>query len=203
MKAELRSLSEIQSSAGNAPRWSRPRLTSLKARRRAAQLCLQALAGGATLRAAAGAAGLHVATVCRWRYADPSLEALFRIVFRLGRQAHQERLARQAVLQNYPVRLHKLVNALPLEELQKIAARRPRVAWSRCCPLCGHKVVVRSAAGGWRFWRCRRWPDCSFASWRPRAPRDCPKCGGPCFWSRSRKSTACSRCGRRMRTNGR
>jgi PAS domain S-box-containing protein len=48
--------------------------------------------------------------------------------------------------------------------------------------------------------RCgRRWPLCPWASWRPRAPRNCPACGGACFWSHSRKSISCGTCGKRTR----
>lgn len=70
---------------------------------------------------------------------------------------------------------------------------RPRVPWRRDCPKCGREVVVRTAGGmaGFRFWRCERWPYCSFASWRPPAPRSCPLCGEVAFWSHSRKSTSC------------
>jgi hypothetical protein len=76
---------------------------------------------------------------------------------------------------------------------------RPRVRWRRDCPLCRARVVVRTARGV-RFWRCGRWPLCSWASWRPRAPRNCRRCGGPCYWSHSRKSTSCGACG--VRTSG-
>jgi hypothetical protein len=49
-----------------------------------------------------------------------------------------------------------------------------------------------------RFWRCGRWPLCSWASWRPRAPRNCKRCGAPCYWSHSRKSIGCSACKMRI-----
>ncbi len=179
---------------------SRMRLTSLEARRRAARTCLRAVARGSTLRAAAEAAGFHVATICRWRHTDPKLQTLFRIVLRACREARKLWRLRQTALERLSAEFHCLVNSWPPERLEKIARRRPRVGWSRRCPLCGRKVVIRTAGGRWRFWRCSRWPECSFASWRPRALQDCPACGAPCFWSRSRKSIACSRCGTRMRT---
>jgi hypothetical protein len=131
---------------------------------------LQARRLGATLREAAAAAGVHVATVCRWQKRDPALkEAL-------------ERAAREAGFGQ--------ARPDPL---------RPFVHWHRYCPLCKARVVVRTARGGRRFWRCGRWPVCGWASWRPRAPRNCRRCGAPCYWSHSRKSTACSACGVRTR----
>jgi anti-sigma factor RsiW len=72
---------------------------------------------------------------------------------------------------------------------------RPWVRWRKDCPLCRARVVVRTARGGCRFWRCGRWPLCSWASWRPRASRNCKRCGGPRYWSHSRKSIACGGCG--------
>src|SRR5262249_918121 len=71
--------------------------------------------------------------------------------------------------------------------------------WHPECPICKAPVVVRLAEGGYTFafWRCARWPDCPFASWRPRAPGDCPACGAPRFWSYSRKSIGCPNCGQR------
>jgi hypothetical protein len=123
---------------------------------------------GATLREAAAAAGVHVATLCRWQKRDPGLkEAL-----------HQA--AKDAT-----------------SEVEIEYEPRPSVRWHRDCPRCKARVVVRTARGGLRFWRCARWPDCQWASWRPRAPRNCRRCGGVCYWSYSRKSTACGTCGLR------
>jgi hypothetical protein len=123
---------------------------------------------GATLREAADAAGVHVATVCRWQNRDPAL-----------RQKLREAAA---------------------EALEGEVEPRPSVSWRRDCPLCQAKVVVRSARGKARFWRCGRWPACPWASWRPRAPRNCRRCGAPRFWSHSRKSIVCSGCGVRTWT---
>jgi hypothetical protein len=119
---------------------------------------------GVTLRRSAALAGVHVATVCRWQRRDP----------RLRRQLAEAAAESRA-------RLHP-----PGEE-------KERVRWHRDCPLCGAGVVVRTAKGQARFWRCRRWPHCSWASWRPRSPRNCRLCGAPCYWSHSRKSVSCSR----------
>jgi hypothetical protein len=124
---------------------------------------LAARRDGASLREAAEAAGVHVATVCRWQNRDPTLrEAL-----------------NQALQESFP----------------EFEDPRPSVRWRRDCPLCKAKVVVRSARGKARFWRCGRWPECPWASWRPRASRDCRRCGAPRYWSHSRKSIECSGCG--------
>ncbi|HEY7309549.1 MAG TPA: hypothetical protein VH643_09340 [Gemmataceae bacterium] len=124
---------------------------------------LRARRTGATLRDAAAAAGVHVATVCRWQNRDPTLRKALR-------QAADE--------------------ARP-----EFDDPRPSVRWRRDCPLCKAKVVVRSAKGKARFWRCGRWPECPWASWRPRASRNCKRCGGPRYWSHSRKSIVCGGCG--------
>ena len=129
---------------------------------------LRARRAGQTLRLAAAAAGVHVATVCRWQARDPEL-----------RQALAE-AAREARLRRPP------------------RGPRPPVRWRRDCPRCQARVVVRTAPGKLRFWRCGRWPLCSWASWRPRAPRNCTRCGAPCYWSQSRRSIGCSACGVRI-----
>jgi hypothetical protein len=130
---------------------------------------LQARRAGSTLRQAAAAAGVHVATVCRWHKRDPELRQA------LADAAREARHARW-----------------------KPPAPRPGVRWHRDCPLCKARVVVRAARGKLRFWRCGRWPWCKWASWRPRAPRNCKECGSPCYWSHSRKSIGCSGCGVRI-----
>jgi hypothetical protein len=117
---------------------------------------------GLTLRGAADVAGVHVATVCRWQQRDPGLKAAL------------ARAAREAWFRR----------AAPAES-------RPRVRGHRDYPLCKARVVVRTASGGRRFWRCGRWPACPWASWRPRAPRNCRRCGGVCYRAHSRQSTAC------------
>lgn len=84
------------------------------------------------------------------------------------------------------------------EARAKKARTRTHVRWRRDCPECKAKVVVRTASGR-RFWRCGRWPLCPWASWRPRASRNCRHCGGPRFWSHSRKSVSCAACGVRTK----
>jgi ssDNA-binding Zn-finger/Zn-ribbon topoisomerase 1 len=125
---------------------------------------------GATLREAAAAAGIHVATLCDWKNRSRML-------------AYALSLAQKRV---------------PLRPLASCLMRtRPGVPFHRLCPECGADAQVRSACGGGlRFWRCSRWPACRWASWRPRHPLDCPTCRGHRFWSHSRKSVSCSRCAR-------
>jgi AcrR family transcriptional regulator len=141
-------------------------------REAAVEAALVAREDGATLRQAAKAAGVHVATLCRWVGRDDLLALAFRDAADFARR------------RKYAGRSH----------------RRPSVPWRRDCPRCGAWVEVRGAwGGGLRFWRCSRWPFCPFASWRPRAPGDCPRCGGPWFWSHSRRSMGCAACGHRVR----
>jgi hypothetical protein len=111
---------------------------------------LRARRRGATLRQAATQAGVHVATLCRWQARDPQL----RRGLAEAAAGWRDLLARARQEQ------------------------RERVPWHPACPLCRAKVVVRTARGRARFWRCGRWPDCPWASWRPRAVRNCRRCGG-------------------------
>jgi hypothetical protein len=145
-------------------------MTAKRSREETVCVLLQARARGLTLRLAAAVAGVHVATVCRWQKQDPDLKASLK------------RVPRELLLGFVPGH-----------------ANRPSVRWHRDCPLCKARVVVRTTRGGRRFWRCSRWPECSWASWRPRARRNCRRCGGVCYWSHSRKSTACGACGLRTR----
>jgi hypothetical protein len=138
----------------------------------ALDVLVEARRNGATLRQAAASVGVHVATVCRWQARDPELRRAL---------VAAEREAR---------RLECFLNHGP----------RPRVQWRPDCPLCQARVVVRTAPGKLTFWRCERWPWCAWASWRPRAPRDCPHCGSPRYWSHSRKSIGCGGCGLRIYT---
>jgi hypothetical protein len=136
----------------------------------ALQAVLSACTAGAMLRQAAESAGVHVATVCRWQARDPRLRQALAGARAPGRERSRD--------------------AKP---------DRPRVRWRRDCPACRARVVVRTARGGRWFWRCGRWPLCPWASWRPRAPRDCPRCGSYRVWSHSRQSVVCDGCG--LRTN--
>ena len=143
---------------------------SMNAPRTAVELLVQVRRDGGTLRQAAIAAGVHVATVCRWQARDQEL-----------RQALAD-AAEEACLR------------------RSQGGPRRHVTWRRDCPMCKARVVVRTARGKLTFWRCGRWPLCSWASWRPRAPRNCRRCGAPCYWSHSRKSIGCSACGMRTMT---
>jgi len=135
---------------------------------------LEALENGLSLRKSAKMAGVHVATVCRWQAQSAEVEDALQFAAECGR------LARWRARLSQP-------------------RRKPPVAWHPNCPACGAAVQVRRSDGDmFAFWRCERWPDCSWASWRPRAVDDCPKCGEARYWSCSRKSIGCPGCGRRV-----
>jgi hypothetical protein len=141
-------------------------------RRAAVTTLLAAREAGATLRRAAAAAGVHVATVCRWALRSPDLAAA------LQAASHAARLAaRQAAARPEP-------GAKPLF-----------VPWHPACPCCGGSPVVlfHTASGRLYYWGHR----CGWRSWRPRHPEDCPDCGGARFWAHSRRSVSCPSCQRR------
>ena len=147
----------------------RRRVNDPRLNRDSLKTALHCRTAGLTLRVVACMMGVHVATLCRWQKRSPELHAAF------------DRAAEQA------------------RECRRRAPRpRPAVYWRKDCPLCRARVVVRKM-GAAPFWRCGRWPLCEWASWRPRAPRDCPRCGSPRYWSHSRKSVACAACGLRTR----
>jgi hypothetical protein len=135
----------------------------------AVEKALEGRERGDTLRQSAAGAGVHVATLCRWQVRFPGLRQAFMDAIGFAwRQKH------------------------PGPE------RRPRVQCHPECPACGSPIAVRRVDYTlWPFWRCSTWPKCLWTSWRPRHPRDCPACGGPRFWSYSRKSVCCGSCGRR------
>ena len=126
---------------------------------------------GLTLREACARAGVHIATACRWQACDPAFGE------KLQSAAHHAAIERYERAALFP---------------------RPLVRWRNECPKCMAKLVVRTTSGAVRFWRCGRWPLCTWASWRPRYPRNCTKCGGPRFWSHSRKTVGCDDCGMRI-----
>jgi ferredoxin len=153
-------------------KWCRARFDPWRDREAPVERLLVARDDGATLREAAAAAGVHVATVCRWARRCPTLAEA------LADSAQWARRRRYA--------------SRPRPE------RRPRVPCHPRCPECGAGVEVRGVCGLWpHFWRCARWPACRWASWQPRHPQDCPACGGPRFWAHSRKSVRCPTCGAR------
>jgi hypothetical protein len=145
-------------------------LDPLRARRDVVLALLQARSAGRTLRQAAAQAGVHVATLCRWQASSAVLAAAL------------DRAAAEA------------------DERRRWSRRpRPWVRWHPGCPACRRQPVTVSAVGGLvRFWRCpAEAGGCGWLSWRPRTPEDCPRCGGPRFWSHSRKSFSCPGCGQR------
>lgn len=123
---------------------------------------------GRTLRESAAAAGLHVATVCRWQRLCPELGLALCLA------ADAARRARRAT-----------------------RVPRPWVRWHPSCPACGAAALVLAVGGLVRFWVCSRRPACGWQSWRPRHLRDCAACGGPRYWSHSRRSVSCPACGTR------
>jgi hypothetical protein len=152
-----------------------------------------ARAKGVSLRQASAAAGVHISTVCRWQARCPAIHRMLHDAERTGwRVKHAAEYA--AAVQVYAA----AVEGLDWVHLHRRLKARPHVPWRRDCPLCRSQVVVRTASGRLTFWRCGRWPLCPWASWRPRAPEDCPKCGSPSFWSHSRKSVNCGGCGMRI-----
>lgn len=137
---------------------------------------------GQTLAEAAAAANIHTATLCRWQNADPAF-------------ARSLRKAADFVLRQ---RYSDLTTAL--RAVSKRQGKRLRVATHPNCPACSAAVQVRRVCGrypGVAFWACTRWPQCVWASWRPRHVQDCPTCSGPRFWARSRLSVSCPQCGTR------
>jgi hypothetical protein len=132
---------------------------------------------GATLRQAAAAAGVHVSTICRWQLRSPELAAALRAI---------------------------AVQAAERDAQQHRAAPQPRrvdpfsVPYHPLCPRCGAPAGIgRTTSGRLYFWQCGHWPAYPWRSWRPRYPHDCPACGGPRFWSHSRRSVRCLHCGAR------
>jgi hypothetical protein len=111
----------------------RARFDPWRDREAAVERLLVARDDGATLREAAAAAGVHVATASRWARRSQTLATA------LADSAEGTRLRRYAS----PPR------------------GRPRVPCHPDCPRCGAGVEVRGVSGFWpHFWRCSRWPRC-------------------------------------------
>lgn len=150
---------------------------------------LRELVAGRGLVAACEAAGVHVATVCRWRHTDPEFGAAVR--------AEQTRLP---VLTLPPPRPVLPPLSLSVYDMLRWGREKPTVPVHPDCPACGATAeVVKCGYTHERnvpvpFWRCTRWPRCQWASWRPRHPLGCTVCNGPRFWADSRKSVHCPRC---------
>jgi Homeodomain-like domain-containing protein len=115
-----------------------------------ARVLVEARRGGWTLREAAAAVGVHVATVCRWQKADPALREALLAAALMATQVQQ------------------------WGSFDRQLRGRSQVPTHKHCPLCNARVTVRAARSclqqaKLRFWRCGRWPLCKWASWRPRA----------------------------------
>jgi hypothetical protein len=137
-------------------------------------LAVQARERGKTLRASAEDAGIGLSTLCRWQAADNCVKTALAI-------AHASALAR--IQASAPKRVE--------------TDGKPRVQSHRECPQCSAPVEVREVQGKWaRLWRCSRQQECGWKSWRPRHVQDCA-CGGPRYWSWSRKTVYCPACDKR------
>jgi hypothetical protein len=148
------------------------KLDPWKARQGVLRPILVALAAGRTLRQAAAAGGVHVATLCRWQARSPAVAGALA-------------LARQQALR--PRR--------PPADPQLLYQQRPNVPWHPRCPHCGWGVEIWRERG-WYWWECT---GCSWRSWRPRHPVDCPQCCSWRLWSWDRRSVVCAGCGVRLR----
>jgi hypothetical protein len=149
----------------------RPPFDPLRDRLGAVGRLLAAREAGLSLRKGAAAAGVHVATACRWAASSPELQDA------LDAAAKAARHRRFAAMPPYRPRTPEDVPVHPE------------------CPRCEAAVVVRRSRSGRLFWwACAK---CPWESWRPRHPEDCEACGGPRYRSCSRKSVSCPR--RRVR----
>jgi len=136
--------------------------------RSAIRTILEARRCGKTLRQAAAAAGVPLATVCRWGAKDAKFLKKLR-----DAEAAEQRL------------------------LMESRGPKPSIPWHSDCPVCA-ATVVKSTYWGSRFCSCSRWPRSRWASWRRRLPIDFPDCGGVRYWSDCRKSISCSKCRKRL-----
>jgi hypothetical protein len=147
---------------------------------------------GETLVEAATAAGVHVATVCRWKNTDSRFaaairkaeEAVTREIRKNDKKRLEEYLAKREAAEQ-----ERYVRRLFREQLRNCA-----VPTNPYCPRFGALSEIRKALWWIPFWRCSRYPWCSWASWRPRYPRNCSTCRGPMYWSEIRLSFSCPRC---------
>jgi primosomal protein N' len=152
---------------------------------------------GETLIKASEAAGVHVATVCRWMNTDTRFSVAIRKAEEAIRKEEmaqaQERFA-EYLAEREAAEAEWRARQVFLERLRKTCVPvHPR------CPVCDSLSETRRAFRFITFWRCSWYPWCEWASWRPRYPQDCPECYGPRFWSSSRLSVSCARCKARNR----
>jgi hypothetical protein len=159
------------------PRRRRQKFDPWQDRRDQLGAILGVLDQGGTLREAARAAGIDEATLRRWKTAFPDVSAALQTAQQCGDLVALRRLLAQPALA--PERRRE--RGLPV---------------SYSCPRCSGDLVVRTCDGVYRIWRCAT-KDCGFVSWRPRHLLNCLFCGAARFWSHSRRSVSCSRCGRR------
>jgi hypothetical protein len=141
--------------------------------RPATQAALLALVrSGQTIAAACAAVGIDPATCYRWT--DASLTFAFALA--KARDAARDDLALQ-------------------DDIRKACG----VPVHPNCPRCGRESEEALTHLRMRFWRCSTWPTCRCACWLPRHTQDCSACGGPMYWSCSRRTVGCERCKVRRR----
>lgn len=98
-------------------------------------VALHTLRAGATLRAAAAAGGVSVATLARWRSDYPGLDAAFKKLLGIGKENRGRRV--------------------PYVEFAP-------VAFAMSCPRCGSALAYRRGRRGGTFTGCTGYPACTF-----------------------------------------
>ena len=59
------------------------------------------------------------------------------------------------------------------------------------CPKCESDLVARHGKGRTLFYSCENYPKCDFSTWDMPLSENCPDCGSPLYYRKSRKSVIC------------
>ncbi|MBO5315920.1 MAG: type I DNA topoisomerase [Clostridia bacterium] len=59
------------------------------------------------------------------------------------------------------------------------------------CPKCSSMIVARHGKGNTLFYSCEKYPECDFSTWDMPIKENCPDCGAPLYYRKSRKSVIC------------